>query len=203
MFISVKRSRWRWSAPGPYVPERELPRGVNRQYNIVVIEDNLRRARVHAREMAEGEQFTRKSNGAFSEGFIELNWQPPVNAVGQPIDFQEQNTLRATLLAEDALRAHDPRRALRLLDGMPLPSGSHARKIAIQAALDIDEPVVVVKTVDEPSTIEEAVILVSALIRLNDLDHAADILETFPHIEPAIRQELRDKIEIKKVIKTK
>jgi Calcineurin-like phosphoesterase len=36
----------------------ELPRGVNRQYNLIVIEDDMRRARVHVREMAEGGQFS-------------------------------------------------------------------------------------------------------------------------------------------------
>ena len=182
---------------------RELPRGVNRQYNVVVIEDDFRRARVHAREMVEGEQFSRKSNGAFVEGFIELSWQTPVDTAGRPIDPREENIRRAALSAEDALHAHDPRGALRLLDGVLLTVGSHARRIAIQAALETDEPALIVKTIDEPTTIEEAIILISALVRASDLDRAAIILEQFSDIDSATRKELKDKIEIKKAMKAK
>ena len=47
---------------------RELPRGVNRQYNLIVIEDDFSHARIHVREMGEGEQFTLKHNGEFLKG---------------------------------------------------------------------------------------------------------------------------------------
>jgi RecA/RadA recombinase len=182
---------------------KELPRGVNRQYNVVVIEDDFRRARVHAREMGEGEQFTRKRSGAFAEGFIELSLQAPVDTVGRSIDPEEENIRRATLLAEDALHALDPHRALNILDGVPLAGGSHARRIAIQAALEIDEPTLTAKIINEPTTVEEAILLIAALIRINSLDHAAGILKIFPGIDPATREELEGKIEIKKATKAK
>lgn len=180
---------------------RELPRGVNRQYNVVVVEDDFRRARVHAREMVEGEQFTRKSNGAFAEGYIELSWQSALDTVGRPIDPHEENIRRATLLAEDALRAPDPRRALKLLEGIHLDAGSHARKVAIQAALDIDDPALITQTIDEPTSTEEAITLIPALIRTNDLGRAALVLDIFSDIDSAVRDELRGKIEIKKAMK--
>ena len=44
---------------------KELPRGVNRQYNLIVIDNNFTHARVHVREMGDGEQFTRKRSGEF------------------------------------------------------------------------------------------------------------------------------------------
>ena len=180
---------------------RELPRGVNRQYNVIVIEDDFRRARVHAREMVEGEQFTRKSNGAFAEGFIELSWQPPVDIVGRPIDPRDENVRRATLLAEDALRAADPRRALSLLEGLSLTAGSYARRIAIQATLDIDDPALIVKMIEGPTSAEEAIILIPALIRTNEPDRAATILENFSDIDSATRDALKGKIEIKKAMR--
>lgn len=182
----MKLNQWPWPAQAPYV-----------------IEDDFRRARVHAREMVEGEQFTRKNNGAFAEGFIELGWQASTDAAGHPIDPQHENIRRATLLAEDALRASDPRRALSLLDAMPLTAGTHARRIAVQAALDIDDPSLIVKTIDQPSSIEEAITLIPALIRTNQPDRAAAVLENFSDIDPAIRNELKGKIEIKRAMKSR
>lgn len=50
----------------------QLPRGENRQYNLIVIEDDFVSARIHAREMGEGDQFTQKRNGAFLKGFVDV-----------------------------------------------------------------------------------------------------------------------------------
>jgi 3',5'-cyclic AMP phosphodiesterase CpdA len=182
---------------------KELPRGVNRQYNMIVIEDDFCRVRVHAREMGEGEQFTSKRNGTFADGFAELSWHAPVDSAGRTIDPQEENVRQATLRAEDALRVRDPRRAFEILDGMPLAIGSHARRIAIQAALEMDEPSLTVKIIGEPTTLEEAILLIPALVRLDNINQAAAILERFPDIESAIRDELKDKIEIKRAMKAK
>ena len=86
---------------------------------------------------------------------------------------------------------------------MPLAIGSHARRIAIQAALEIDEPSLTVKIIGEPTTLEEAILLIPALVRLDNINQAAAILERFPDIESAIRDELKGKIEIKRAMKAK
>ncbi|MCY4150506.1 MAG: metallophosphoesterase, partial [Gammaproteobacteria bacterium] len=54
----------------------QLPRGQNRQYNLIVIEDEFDRARVHVREMGDGGQFTGKRSGAFLDGYAEVSWSP-------------------------------------------------------------------------------------------------------------------------------
>ena len=70
---------------------RELPRGENRQYNLVVIDDNFLSGRVHVREMGDGEQFTRKRSGPFLNGFLEISWQPSNDSLGTALDSREHN----------------------------------------------------------------------------------------------------------------
>ena len=181
---------------------RELPRGVNRQYNVIVVEDDFRRARVHVREMAEGEQFTRKRNGAFSEGFVELTWQAPLDLAGRPIDASKENERRSILRAEEALHAGDPRKALTELEGMTLRPDSHARTIAVQAAVATDDPNLIVQIIGKPVGVEEAVFMVSALTRINQEERAAELLDQCAEIDPGTRAELHNKIEIKRKMRS-
>jgi len=182
---------------------RELPRGVNRQYNVIVIEDDLCRARVHVREIVEWEQFSRKSNGAFLQGFVEMCWQPRVDPVGRVIGAGEENTRRAILLAEDALHSGNARRAIELLQAVELPPGSHARSVAIQAALKAENWGFMVTAITEPQSIEEAVFLISALIQSDFLDRAAEVLIKYPGIDAGTRTELEGRIETRRILRAK
>jgi hypothetical protein len=182
---------------------RELPRGVNRQYNLVVIEDDLRHARVHVREMVEGEQYSRKNSGAFSQGHVKVTWTATSDAMGRPIDASEENARRVVLRAEDALHAGDPRKAIELLQGVELTPASHARRIAIQSALKLEDWMQLAETINQPQSIEEAVLLVSAFIRTNDLDRAVTVLDTYTDIDAATRQELRMQVEARRAMRAK
>lgn len=179
---------------------KELPRGVNRQYNLIVIEDDMRRARVHAREMADGGQFSRKNNGAFAQGFVELSWEATTDAMGQPINAVEQNSRRAILQADEALHSGSPEMAIKLLQDVELLPASHARNIAIQASLKLEDWARLIEIIDKPCSTEEAVLLVSALIRADKLDHAITILESYPDVDAATRKELKGQIEIKRIM---
>ncbi len=180
---------------------RQLPRGVNRQYNVIVIEDDLVHARVHVREMAEGEQFSRKTNGAFLQGYVKLGWQASTDAMGREIDTREKNTRRAILQAENALQSGDARRAIDLLTGLELLPDSHARRIAIKATLKLENWALLVSIITQPHSTEEAVLLVSALIRTGSLDRAVAVLADTPDIDPATRGDLEGQIEIKKIMR--
>jgi hypothetical protein len=182
---------------------RELPRGVNRQYNVIVIEDDFRHARVHVREMVEGEQFSRKTGGAFPQGFVEVGWQASLDIAGRPIDAQEQNVRRSTFSAESALASGNPKEAIEILKSISLAAGSHARKIAVQSALEINNPAIIVSTIGEPVSVEEAIIFITALLRDNKPDTAAVILAKFPNIDPSVRGELQGQIEIKETMRVK
>ena len=182
---------------------KDLPRGVNRQYNLIVIEDDMRHARVHVREMADGGQFTRKQSGAFTEGFVELRWDASTDIAGRAIDANEINSRRAVLKAEEALQGGSPQMAIELLQGVELLPGSHARRVAIQAATTLKDWTTLIASINEPNSIEEAVLLASALIRINDMDGALKILDRYPAIDAATRNELEGQIETKKMMRGK
>jgi hypothetical protein len=179
----------------------ELPRGVNRQYNLVVIEDDLCRARVHVREIVEGEQFSRKNSGAFSQGFVELGWQKSTDVMGRTRDARSENIRRAILQADEALHNGEERKAILLLQGVELSPASHARKIAVQAANKLEDWTLLVNMIAKPHSVEEAVLLVSALIRTNKLGQAAAILSDYKDIDSATRNELEGQITMKRTMR--
>lgn len=181
----------------------ELPRGVNRQYNLIVIEDDLRRARVHVKEMVEGGQFSRKKNGAFLQGFAELVWQSTTDIMGREINTSEKNISRAILQAEEALKMGDPKEALNLLKDFELSPASYARNIFFQAALKTSDWTALVDKIDEPHSAEEAVYLISALTQLGELEQASTLISKRFDIDAATRTDLESKIEIKRILRGK
>lgn len=180
---------------------REMPRGVNRQYNVIVIEDDFIHARVHVREMAEGEQFTRKHNGEFSEGFAEVSWQPPTNIVGREFDAQADNARRATIDAETALRDGRSQDTVRALRDVDVSSASYARKLMIEALLAQRDWPGLVAFLQSSSAVEEIVILVSALVETNNLDDAQTKLDAAIELDAATRGDLQSRIETRKLMR--
>ena len=179
----------------------ELPRGVNRQYNLIVIEDDFTHARVHAREMVEGEQFTRKRNGAFSEGFVEVCWQPPTDIMGGNFDAQADNARRATIDAEVALRDGRPHDAVQALSDVDVSSASYARKLLIDALVRQGEWHRLTAVLQNPSTVEEVVTLVAALVEINNFDDAQSRLDAATEVDAATRSALQSTLEAKKMLR--
>jgi hypothetical protein len=179
---------------------RELPRGINRQYTIITIDDDYRHARVHVREMVEGEQFTRKNNGAFVQGYAEITWQASTDSAGRAIDAQLENDRRATLAAEAALQSNKLEDALAALKNTKLSEGSYARVIAVQAALRAANWPFLARIIDPPHTREEAAILVSALTKMNSLDQASIILKQQEDLDAGTRAGLEEQIAIKRMM---
>lgn len=182
---------------------RELPRGVNRQYNLIVIDDALRRARVYVREMADGEQFGAKRNGAFLRGFSELTWQMATDIAGRPLDAAKANGRASTIQAEEALRAGRVDSAIALLRHIDLPPGSYQRKLAIDAFQRGGDWKSLSLAIGSPETIEEAVFLITALINLEQLDKAASVLEEAADLDVTTRKDLEAQISTKKMMRGK
>lgn len=182
---------------------RELPRGVNRQYNLIVIEDNLNSARVHVREMGEGEQFCRKTGGAFIQGFVELNWPETMDVMGRAVDVSQLNARRAISEAEEALHSGNERKAIELLDDVELSAGSYARTIVVDAALKLKDWNKLVAVLDPPQSIEEAIYLISAFIQIGNLSRAATILSQHHDIDSGTRNALDEQITLKKMMRGK
>jgi hypothetical protein len=182
---------------------RELPRGINRQYNLIVIDEDFRHARVHVREIVEGEQFTRKSNGAFLEGYAELALMAHTDSAGRVIDTKQSNTRVAVLQAESALRSGQASKAIEFLKTVELLPGSHARRIAIDAAVKSEDWNFLLETIAQPQTTEEAVFLISGLIEIGNFAKAEAVLNSYQGIDAATRSDIEGRIEIKRTLRTK
>jgi hypothetical protein len=180
---------------------RELPRGVNRQYNLVVIDDQLLRARVHVREIVDGEQFSGKRNGAFLRGFSELSWQTATDIAGRPIDAKAENNRRLVVQAEEALHAGRPQDAISLLAGVRPNPGSHERKVAVQAFLAAKQWEGLIELIGRPETTEEAVFLVSALLNCGLLDRATSVLDGIAELDISTRHALSGQIDLKRMMR--
>ena len=180
---------------------KELPRGVNRQYNLIVVEDELNRARVHVREMGDGEQFTRKRDGAFLQGFQEVGWQPQTNVMGISVNVSESNLRSAIIEAEIALRESRPADAVAALDGLEMASQPYARRLLIDALSSQKKWLRLTACLGAPISAYEEVVLVSALIEIGDLDKAMRAIRAARHLDVATGSSLEERIETMRIIK--
>ncbi len=181
---------------------RELPRGVNRQYNLIVIDDDLRRARVHVREMTDGGQFCAKRNGAFLQGFSELTWQAATDIAGRPFDAAVANGRASIMQAEEAMHSGRTQDAIKFLRSIELKPGSYQRKLAIEAFRRAEDWKKLVETIASPENVEETVLLVVALVKLGLLTKATSTLDAATDLDATTRQALLEQIGARQVMRT-
>ncbi|AMV48247.1 metallophosphoesterase family protein [Paraburkholderia caribensis] len=157
---------------------RELPQGTNREYNVVVIDEAYSSARVHVREMTQGNHFGRCGRGIFRvDGFAELKWQlPPARAGGPPMN-ESQAIAGVVLKAEEALRTGNAAHAVELLEGVHVPLTGHARNLFIEAARQQGQWGKLIALLQPPKNIAEFVELFGALLAEQKLNTAAQLLE--------------------------
>lgn len=179
----------------------EMPPGVNRQYNIIVIDEDFMSARIHVREVAGGEQFTRKRNGEFSEGFVEVSWQPATDIMGRQFDPQADNVRRATLDAEAALSNGRPYDAVQALNDVDISSAPYARNLMIEALALQEEWTRLTAILSNPGTVKEVVTLISALIETNNFDEAQTRMDAATEVDAATRSDLQSRLEAKKMMR--
>ena len=182
---------------------RNLPRGVNRQYNIIVIEEEFTSARVHVREMAEGSQFVSKQDGAFAGGFAEVNWQPSINMVGQKIDAQVLNNNQDIAHAEAALQRNRPNEVVEVLGhiDISIPSNAYARTLILQALEQLGDWPRITGLLINPQNVEETVILIRALIETGELALAQTKLNAAYSVDDATRIAIQERITVQKMMR--
>ena len=155
---------------------RELPRGVNRQYNLLVIEDDHRSARVHVREMAEGNHFTRKSNEGFQGGFVRLSWTSDTDAGGREVEPEQEVARLHTLAAEKTLAEGRAEEALSILKGIQSPNEPYARRLLFEAAEKAQDWASIAGIAGGPQSPSELISVVEALIQIGEPDRASSVL---------------------------
>ena len=179
---------------------KELPRGENRQYNLVVIEDDFACGRIHVREMGDGGQFTRKRNGLFLDGFLETSWQPPIDSLGAGLNSREHNIRNAIDNAEFALKRNRPSDAVASLEDVDVAAQPYAKQIMIAALSSLREWDQLVGLLQIPVTIEETVFLVTALIERGDIDEAENRLSSASELDAGTRASLQERLDLKRMM---
>ncbi len=184
----------------------ELPRGVDRQYNVIAIADDFLSARVHVREMGAGNHFGRSQKGPFSlTGSVDLKWERPADAVGRPIDPLATHTRRKLLEAEDRLKAGDLAAAEQHLSGLKTPPGSYARILLVQVARAAKHWDLLISHLTEPSSADELVVVVEALLETGQEDAAAKQLSEHAArlgLASHIRKDLEGKLEVRQMLRS-
>lgn len=175
---------------------RELPRGINRQYNIVVIEDDYKGGRVHAREMGEGGQFSRKTNGEFLMGHARISWLAQENIAGQIVKPDEENARRTILRAEEFLKSGMAKKALEEILTIDVGTNSYAKRLACEAALEAREWEVLKQLLSEAVSEDEVVWLAIALIETRDLVQAAGLIAKHSELARPVVQQLNDRLAV-------
>lgn len=182
---------------------RELPRGVNRQYNLIVIDSSFLCGRLHVRELGEGNQFSRKRNGAFIDGSLEIRWQPKADIMGRRVDVQADNVRRAVMNAEKSLREKKPEDAVRLLKSIDVALPSYARKLLTEALLATFDWASLAALLNPPETVEESVIFISALMEIGNLEGAQIELNAATGVDAGTRAGIQAKLDAKNFMRSK
>jgi len=183
---------------------RELPIGATRQYNIVEIADDARSVRVHVRAMSVANLFARGQLldlGGVSH--VDLNWEPPKNLVGGPLDTGRERVNSIIQEAELAAKSGAPARAIELMRKMDLAAGSYERKLFLSASAEAQDWASIIRVTDPPSSIGELVYRVEALLQVGKVTDAGEALEKYSlqlQIAAPLLVELRRRIKAHEVL---
>ena len=142
----------------------ELPTGARRGYSIIEVRDDYRGARVHVREMAFANLFSRAMLQSFGgRSFVDLEWTTPLDAAGRPENPVGEKLAAVLGKAEDALRLiKDPAEALRLLGTVDAAGDPFGRRLMIEAARAKGDAVELADIIGDPRTVEELVLKMDA-----------------------------------------
>lgn len=176
----------------------EMPTGAVRGYNIIEINEDLRSARVHFREMSVANLFCaarRSSLGGAS--FVDLTWDPPPDLAGRPIDLSAQRLAAAMAKGESVLKAGHPEICKKLLKPIAAELPEFGRLLLLEASRMTDDLPLLIELLSTPRTIGELVEFTEACIRKKDHGKAIvalDLYGTNLGITESHSRELRAKI---------
>jgi hypothetical protein len=181
---------------------RELPRGVNRQYNIIEINDDYSGARVHVRTMLTGTMFGQSPLQSFGgRSHVEVQWQPP--RTGTNMDEPTSGVTAAVLEAETAIQRGDRVRAITLLLPLRNTLAPYGRRLLLTALTQEGRLEDIIQLALPPQTIEELVMLADALTRRRRFSEAKEVLDKFRDavgLPPALYREAIERVEAQRTI---
>ena len=188
---------------------KELPRGVNRQYNIIVIDDDYQGAQVHLREMNSGDQFRSFRNGAFwPDGFVKVEWSPTSNNNTPNISLDTKLDLDQKRIhqAEQAMMVEkNYEKAIEIMQNIERRLFSYERQFYLELLSKANQWSKIFDFFQE-NTLESAnelLMFVKALIELRNLTLAEKTLTQNANkldLSRTIEQEIRDRLDVYKKI---
>ena len=182
---------------------RELPRGQNRQYNIIVLSDDFRNARVHVREMTNGDHFSCKRNGLFISGHVDVALLPTVDTVGRDIHPEIANERRISLKAEELVHTGQPDQALELLKSLPLSNNTYQRTLALEAAKQAGSWQWINDFLEGCSSIGDKLLYLKALEQLCEFDKAIQFVGSIDDLDATFRNEIKERLTLLKSMRRK
>ncbi len=160
--------------------QRELPRGANRQYNVVEIADDLTSAVVHVREVVSSMNFAaRRLAQLGGESFVKLAWRPALNAAGVAPDYERLRRSQDILAAEANLKSGHFKEVTSSLGPEASDLDLYGRLLLLQATLALSEPKGTIKYATPPQSIDELTILVRAHVQLRRFEEASKALSQY------------------------
>lgn len=177
-----------------------LPAGVNRQYNMIELDDDLCGARIHVREMAVATVFGPSRMPALGgRSYAVFSWPGPSDALGRKVPVAARRRTAAIEAAEQFFHSHDDDGTLRILGDIDLPIGSYERQLYLNAAERARSWRAIVVTLPQPTSSAELTLLTRALVELGDYQKAYEaITQHGPNLlDPATARELRNWVDAK------
>ena len=177
---------------------RDLPRGVNRQYNVIVVSDDYSEAGVHVREMTRGNHFAPSTAASgFANGLVRMRISSTEATGGAPVAIDRARRSELIIQAESHLRAGRPAEAFRILRDVECSGEPYGRKLLIQAAEQSERWEELASVLSDPETGDERIQLVEALTQVGRIEDALAHLQEpgGPLLAEHVRRDLRKRLE--------
>jgi 3',5'-cyclic AMP phosphodiesterase CpdA len=153
----------------------DLPTGVNRQYNILELEEDLTNARVHVREMAVSTVFGQARRTEFGgRSYVELKLGTARSQVAR-----SAQAARAVSAAEKRLAVEDFVGAVDLLRPWATAANTYQRTLMVDALDRGQMWAPAVELLTPPLSMQEVVLLIRAAVELRQFDLAEHTLTDF------------------------
>jgi hypothetical protein len=182
---------------------RDLPVGMQRQYNVIEISNEFDSCRLHVREVTSANVFVPSIRQFAGASFIDIKWTPELDDMGQIIDMADRNLTGTVLTAEKLAREGDPDGAFSLLRPYYKDLSAYGRQLLIDSAITAARWPDILLVVDPSKSHDELVSFVEAAIRMRKFDLAQSTLEREAitvGLGKAHHQELTARINAKRTI---
>lgn len=175
--------------------KEDLPHLVNRQYNVIVVDDAYCKARIHVREIISANRFGASRDPRFiPDGSFVVQWEPEKDVAGRTIDHRATKEREAIFGAEKLLKCGCAPAAVEALSKLDLSSDLYARKLFTEAARTAKRFERIVEVIDPPKNAAELVELVQARKELKDFEAGLRTLEEYQDkllLSPAVCEQLQ------------